>query len=217
VTPTATRPGISFEVTSITASTVDPFLWTLTEPPTAYGDGDHEETPVVWRVDLTRVDPASVRAGTERVKTQAAHLGSRVHQVVERWGVGGIDFAADPQLDIDDVDRLRADVRRISFALRPSCWIETRSAGQIVARSRMSLGGRVETLLPALRSTGAERAHLEVVKGVLDTRVAMVDGLRIAIETATALVAFSTGAGGVILVLPRVWRVVRSLLSEVSR
>jgi hypothetical protein len=96
-------------------------------------------------------------------------------------------------------------------------WVETRTAGQLLARTMVGWSGDVDTLWELNLTEGQFSLHKRSLSLAIASRNTLIRTLVTATQGAVKLSALITTPGGAVLALPVAWKYVNQILSEVNK
>jgi hypothetical protein len=184
--------------------TDDEVTWEVTLP------ADQAVTAAALRSAHADLD-ATARA-LEEVRAQVALWGTE-----PPWGDTDVAFGADAGTlgGPDDADAA-VGLDRLARAAAPIAWVETRVGGQLVARSRTTLGGATSAVVldGGLRHLVRHQQALELATR---SRLMALETVATVLRATLAVAARLGLPGGPLLTLPLVWRLVRRLVDTSTR
>jgi hypothetical protein len=110
--------------------------------------------------------------------------------------------------------QLQATMDRLLHVVAYYAWIETQIEGCTLARTAVGWFGNVDTIWQTGLSTTQVSLHQRTVSLSLASRNALVQTLSTAVQLALKLSALSTVPGGVILLLPAVWKFIDRIVTQ---
>ena len=93
-------------------------------------------------------------------------------------------------------------------------WVETRVDGELLARSRISIGGDLDTLAKALITPADLQLHLRSVKAARASKNAWMRIMAMVMNVARALAKFAVNPVAGVMALPQAWQYIRRILDE---
>lgn len=195
-------------------------------------DGGRE--PTIFRMDL----PAGVGAAEAALDTADGWAGAtltRLDTVPERLDAAlahvraGISFDANPQpadawlmsslrdpaaVAFGVSDRVKQALGAIVDMATRLAWVETRIDSVLLARTRISIGGDIDTVAKALITGADMQIHLRSVAAARAAKSAWMRIMAMVTNVARALAKFVISPVAGVLALPQAWQYIQRILAE---
>lgn len=111
-------------------------------------------------------------------------------------------------------DTVKTALRAIIDMATKLAWVETRIDGALLARTRISIGGDIDTVAKTLITPADLQIHLRSVAAARASKNAWMRIMAMVTNVARALAKFASNPVAGVMALPQAWQYIRRILAE---